>query len=472
MNLTGCVMKKIIKSQLFIVSSFSAMFVVSAQASSNFSQQSDYNVLGSTLTQSFNNGSTELEVTQGSHRFFGENTTGENVSSIRYSQNLSQNNIDKRLHLGFSQGESEKHATLGYTLGRFTFSAIRGESQSFLRDAGSFQGIDRFSFHGGIDFGFDFLGAGLDTKINDNVHAQIGFAQLNSNFSGLESRGVQYFELSSNSEFNGISGLYGRLSFFERGGDGIGQGFEAGFSGERTAYTIQALTVDGNKRLFRFRTQYSFNDATNLTFDISHARDPLNFDESRYTSLISIQHLIGKKPKTYYSLKEENPNAGKKKKSRINRPILIGAGVVAVAAIASSGSDSNDSERRDQSETEAAFNVLNGINPTSVRQNREFGGWVYRNQDGTYGSSTPVRGEAASVTLPNPVTSTPSGSRITASYHTHAGFDPRFDNENFSPQDLRSDNSLGIGGYLATPGGTFQFHFGNNIQLLGSIATE
>lgn len=461
-------MKKTIAVHSIIAASISALFAVSTQASSNFEQQSEYSILGSNLTQSFSNGSTELEVKQGSHRFVGEASGGQSVSSVRYSQNVAGDGF----HLGFSQSQSEQHTTLGYTLGRFTFSAIRGESQSFLRDAGSFQGIDRFSFHGGIDYGFDFVGAGVDAKINDNVHAQFGFAQLESNFSGLESRGVQYFELSSNAQYKGLSGLYGRLSFFERGGDGIGQGFEAGFSSDRAAYMVQALAVDGNKRLFRFRTQYAVNDATSLVFDISQTRDPLNFDESRYSSLISLQHFLGKKPKTYYSLKEENPQAGKKKKSRINRPVLIGAGVVAAAAIASSGSDSNDSNQRSQSETEAAFEVLNGINPTSVRENREYGGWVYRNQDGSYGSSRPVRGQAASVTLPNPRTSTPSGSRITASYHTHAGFDPRFDNENFSPQDLRSDNALGIGGYLATPGGTFQYHFGSNIQILGTVATQ
>ncbi len=446
----------------------STLFTVSVQASSTFEQKLDHSVLGNTLTQSFSDGSTELEIKQGSHRFIGEKSGGKSISSFRYSQNIAGDG----LHLGFSQSQSEQYATLGYTLGRFTFSAIRGESQSFLRDAGSFQGIDRFSFHGGVDFGFDFFGAGLDAKINDKLHAQIGFARLDSNFSGLESRGVQYFELSSSSEFKGFSGLYGRLNFFERGGDSIGQGLEAGFSSDRAAYMLQALAVNGNKRLFRFRSQYAVNDATSLVFDVSQTTDPLNFDESRYSSLISIQHFIGKKPKTYYSLKEENPKAGKKKKSGIHRPILIGAGVVAVAAIASSGSDSNDSDQRSQTEREAAFLVLNGINPTSVRENREYGGWVYRNQNGTYGSSSPVRGQAASVTLPSPSSSTPSGSRITASYHTHAGFDPRFDNENFSPQDLRSDNALGIGGYLATPGGTFQYHFGSNIQVLGTVATQ
>ena len=185
--------------------------------------------------------------------------------------------------------------------------------------------------------------------------------------------------------------------------------------------------------------------------------------------MISFQHLFGAKPQIAFGLKEDEP-AVKGKKSRINRPLLIGGVVVAAVALASSGSDSSDSSVRTQAETDAAFAVLNRINPVSVRENREFGGWVYRNQDNTYGSSNPVRGGPASVILPNPATSTPPGSTITASYHTHAAFDPRFDNENFSPTDISTDNRLGIGGYLGTPGGTFQYHFGNDIQLLGRIA--
>ena len=219
----------------------------------------------------------------------------------------------------------------------------------------------------------------------------------------------------------------------------------------------------------RFRTQFALNNATQLAFDLSQTRDPSHFDESRYTSLISIQHLIGVKPKTYFGLKEDE-SAVKSKKARINRPILIGAGVVAGAALISSGSDSTDESSRSQNEIDAAFAVLNEINPTSVRENLEYGGWVYRNQDNTFGSSAPVRGQAASVTLPSPSSSTPAGSTVTASYHTHAGFDPRYDNENFSPQDIFADNSLGIGGYLATPAGSFQYHFGNNIQVLGRVA--
>ncbi len=459
-------MKNLTTYPIILLSSVGVFLSAPSLANAGFLQETEYSVLGSSLVSSFEGASSSLELKQSKHKFFNESSSGASLTSLHYRKSFAGND----LHFGFSQSDSEKHTVLGYSLGRFTLSAMQGESESFVRDAGSFQGVDRFGFHGGIDIGFTFKGAGLDARLTNDLHAQIGFAKLESNFSGLEDRSVQYLEFSSANNWQGLSGLYGRMSFIDRGAVEIGQAIEAGFSYDRSAYMLQAMKVDGNKELLRFRTQFAVNDATNLVFDLSHTKDPQNFDETSYTSLFSIQHLIGKKPASYHSLKEENGKAGQKKKSKVSRPLIIGASVVAVAAIASSGSDSNDSSTRSQSEREAAFIVLNGINPTSVRENREYGGWVYRNQDNTYGSSNPVRGEAASVTLPNPETSTPSGSRITASYHTHAGFDPRFDNENFSPQDIRSDIALGIGGYLATPGGSFQYHFGGNIQVLGTVA--
>ena len=442
--------------------------LLTQQVNAEVQREAQYNVFSHSLTQSFQAGLSEFELKQIQHRFVGEGSQAQTISSFGFRQNVAGNG----LHLNFSHAPAEKSLVLGYSLGRFTFSAMQGESESFVRNAGSLQGVDRFSFHGGIDVGFDYYGFAVDTKINELMHMQLGYAQLDSKLIGLEARGAQYLEFSSNASFSGMSGLYGRLSFYERGNENIGQGLETGFAYKNSQHSFQAMRVDGNKRLVNLSSQFALSQATNLQFSIAQAYDPSHFDATRYTSTLTVQHFIGKKPKLYYAAQEENAGISKQKKSRYNRPLLIGAGVVAGAAIASSGSSSSDSSTRSQAETDAAFAVLNSINPESIRQNREFGGWVYRNQDNTFGTSTPVRGEAASVTLPNPFLVIPSGSALTASYHTHAAFDPRFDNENFSPTDIRSDNSLGIGGYLGTPGGTFQYHFGGNIELLGSLATQ
>ena len=115
---------------------------------------------------------------------------------------------------------------------------------------------------------------------------------------------------------------------------------------------------------------------------------------------------------------------------------------------------------------------MNKINPVSVRQNREHGGWIYKKPDGSYNSTNPIAGGVASVNIGNPATSVPPGSAAAASYHTHGGADPRYDNENFSPQDILSDIMVGLNGYLGTPAGFLKKHIvtTNQIVLLGRIA--
>ena len=144
------------------------------------------------------------------------------------------------------------------------------------------------------------------------------------------------------------------------------------------------------------------------------------------------------------------------------------------AAVAlSSGGGSGDDRPRFNSQQLAARQVLNEVNPKSIAQNREWGGYVYRNGDGSYSFTNAVQGPPISVLLPAPESAAPSGSVTTASYHTHAAFDPRYDNENFSPQDILSDSLFGIDGYLATPEGQFKYHNvrSGRIRTLGGPCT-
>ena len=120
----------------------------------------------------------------------------------------------------------------------------------------------------------------------------------------------------------------------------------------------------------------------------------------------------------------------------------------------------------------AARNALNKANPVSVAQNREYGGYVYSTPDGRYTSTAPVAGSIDSVELP--LSLIPKGGRALASYHTHGADDPRYINEQFSTQDLASDNDSGLDGYLGTPAGNFLWHNvrDNSVQVLGSVATQ
>ena len=150
--------------------------------------------------------------------------------------------------------------------------------------------------------------------------------------------------------------------------------------------------------------------------------------------------------------------------------VVLAAGAVGIALVASSGSESSDNQLRFSTQHDAARNVLNGINPTSVAENLEYGGWVYRNSDNTFSATEPVKGTVDSVSIGSP--SSVGAGTATATYHTHAGFDPRFDSENFSFADISLNNNWGVDGYLGTPGSLFKFHhfLTGTITTLGTIA--
>ena len=150
--------------------------------------------------------------------------------------------------------------------------------------------------------------------------------------------------------------------------------------------------------------------------------------------------------------------------------VALAAGAVGIALVASSGSESSDNQLRFSTQHDAARNVLNGINPTSVAENLEYGGWVYRNSDNTFSATEPIKGTVDSVSIGSP--SSVGAGTATATYHTHGGFDPRFDSENFSFADISLNNNWGVDGYLGTPAGLFKFHhfLTGVITTLGTIS--
>ncbi len=447
--------------------SFSINSNIHAETSSLFSEsitaQGWLPTTSNSHSLTLNTSSSQWSVQQFQQQFSDERAI-HNVSKLEYHQKQG----DSQWHLALSNTNDEFHGVVGYTLNSFTVSAMAGNAKAFLRDAGTLHNIDRFGFHGGNNQAFSFTGGAIDHQFSDSTHLQFGFARLDSDVTGLDTRGARYAELSSGPVFT-------RYTQLNRGSTQIGYAIDAGLAYGDAEFAVQSMSTENNKQLLRLRSLYHLSNATELMFDIGHIDNPLHYDQGQYNVMLSFRHIFGKSGFTPLSVDKTSSDPilkdGKKaKKKRIKRPVLIGAGVVAGVAIASSGSDSQDNAQRSQSQDDAAFNVLNGINPRSVRENREYGGWIYRSQDNSYSSTSPVGGDNDSVLLPNPASVIPQGSKLTASYHTHAAFDPRYDNENFSPQDLNGDNRLGIDGYLATPGGYFKYHRGSNIITLGRIA--
>jgi hypothetical protein len=102
---------------------------------------------------------------------------------------------------------------------------------------------------------------------------------------------------------------------------------------------------------------------------------------------------------------------------------------------------------------EAAIDAMQNANPTSVTENLEYGGWVYKNDDGTYSYDPPVRGSEAGLSnMPD------KGPNDVVWYHTHAAYDPNYDSENFSGAtgDKGYSKVNNAVGYVATPSGAIK----------------
>jgi hypothetical protein len=102
----------------------------------------------------------------------------------------------------------------------------------------------------------------------------------------------------------------------------------------------------------------------------------------------------------------------------------------------------------------AARAVLMELQPRSFSENREYCGYIGRMPDGTFMATEVTRGRRDSCL------SRGDESRfveVTASFHTHAGFDRDADSEVPSVDDMRGDMEEGVDGYVATPGGRFWY---------------
>ena len=381
------------------------------------------------------------------------------TTSLQWASDKEQGLSD----LGLSFTQDEYSAVMGYRQNGVTFSAMTGSGKEYGRLANEYSGIDPYTFHGGNSLDFNYYGAALDVDMSKLGHVQFGFADISADF--LEDRRAQYLEWSK-------SNYYVRGNHFQRGSHALGYGLDAGFYVGNVQVAYQGMELENDKSMHRIRLHYQKDDYRQYWFDISTHSNALYEENDDHRIMFSMRQVLGKKKFTPSYAAENAPKEEKKK--GIRRPVLIGVGVAAIAAAASSGSDSQDNASRIELQHNAARDRLNRINPVSVAENREYGGYVYRNQDGTFSSTEPVRGELASVLLPDPrpgFGAVPAGTETTATYHTHGGFDPRFDNENFSPTDIASDAQLGVDGYLGTPGGQFKYHnvSDGTITTLGTI---
>ena len=96
--------------------------------------------------------------------------------------------------------------------------------------------------------------------------------------------------------------------------------------------------------------------------------------------------------------------------------------------------------------------LLNGIQPKSIAENREYCGYIGFDATVALASTRAVRGTATEC-QPEPEDEL----EIFASWHTHAAFDEDAWSEVPSVNDIEADESEGVDGYVSTPSGRVWF---------------
>ena len=359
----------------------------------------------------------------------------------------------KAVNLNYTEGEYS--AAMGYQQDKVTLSAMAGSGKEYARMSSDYSGLDPYLFHGGNSQNFNYVGVGLDVAVSKDGHIQFGYADVSSDL--LEARRTQYIEWATNRYFV-------RGSYFQRGSHGLGYGLDAGFymGGVQVAY--QALDLDDDKSMHRVRFHYQQDQSKQYWIDLSNSSNALYAAKNDYKVMFSMRMALGtEKARTNYTHDGEQSDVygaavWGQPSNRIQRSSLIETSAAAGVVAASSGNAQQDRAKRATGQHDAAHIRLNSVNPVSIAENREYGGYIYQNQDGSFSSTEAVVGEENSITLPNPRTVTPVGTKSTASYHTHSAGQPGHNEEYFSESDLHADRVQNLDGYLGTPKGAFMYH--------------
>ncbi|MFT5607948.1 MAG: hypothetical protein ACI9PZ_001757 [Parvicella sp.] len=343
---------------------------------------------------------------------------------------------------------------LGYRNKRGAITMLSGQGEGSEFSGAATFGLEQHYFHGGSAQAYSYQGFDGAYHMGGARWLSVGHVSVNART--LAQRTADYLKVSDSN----WSLAYTKI---KRTGAVAGRNLDLSLRFGDVLLSAQHLSVNAGGEFQALNVSWSGSSNDQFTFSLSTKHNELIEDDRSSRVMLSYQRQLGR------VLYQDEAEA-KEKKQPISSGLLVGAGAVALIGITSSGSDSQDNAPRFEQQHNAARGVLNDINPTSVRQNREYGGYVYRAPDGRYIATTPIRGQVSSVSLPFSLV--PIGGAIAASYHTHAGPDPRFDNENFSFADIEGDQNAVIDGYLGTPAGQFFWHDqrGNRIVKLGAIA--
>jgi len=114
-------------------------------------------------------------------------------------------------------------------------------------------------------------------------------------------------------------------------------------------------------------------------------------------------------------------------------------------------------KRKFETQHGAARSITEAENPSSIDEHVEHCGNVCMDEEsGQYFTTGPIIGN--SITCDPRAVPCPSCSKWVAYWHTHGGYDPGVNNENFTPGDLYYADQNGVDGYVGTPQGQFKYY--------------
>lgn len=400
----------------------------------------------------------------GSYVSFNQNRRLGAYDGLSFDSGLGQLSLSDDIFInGFSRvNDDEQQIGMDVNILGSRLTAMQGKGRGFSRMANQYADVDPYYFHGGTTAAYRFNALEWAHQFNSSFGVQFGSAEIESDH--LENRDTHFVGTQ-------IGSFNGHVMQVRRGGERVGETLSLGFDSPLGNFNWSTLQQVAGGQMNQVSYYFNAGTATRYGFSFSSSENPLLDDEQSYRVMLSFSRPTGHINHVSAAAAEVEPESEAEAKSKRNRNIaVLGGAAVAAGLVISSGSDNQDRAIRLPDQHSAAREVLNQINPKSVKQNREYGGWVYETPDGNYTSTAPVAGTIDSVEIPFSLI--PSGGRPLASYHTHGGDDPRYLNEQFSGADIASDLQIGLDGYLGTPAGNFLWHDVrlNEIQSLGSIA--
>lgn len=376
--------------------------------------------------------------------FAGDSLSQLVSGGLNYS--FTQESGPSSLHFSATTGANGSHEMAGASAAGLRLSFLHGDGSGSGSRGHRFAGVNPNFFHGSAARPYRYTGAALAWSWSDDLVYHAGAVDIEApqvdrrsvHFAGLSLGGatLRLYQLDNKYTAGQGLGLGWR-------GRSLSIGFQAIRSGNRAGWReLSAAWRDDRGGALRMSLSLGGNDlyadADGWRVGLSYG---LSFGAGRRTSGSRRAFSLGEDP----SAVEEAAGFDGMAQAALS---AVGFGL-----LVSSGNATLDQSPRFATQPQAAYAVLSVVNPVSVARNREHGGAIYRNPDGTYSpSETVVEGTPTSVNF-NPHALVPPGTLATADWHTHGAYDPRYVNEFFSPQDIAFSHYHGIDGYLGTPQG-------------------